>query len=89
MCCSFFLIKLLAFRPSTQLLSCKICKISNIYLEEHLQTTASSNTNLPYFFDQKLPAQKYPTSPDIASQISAIYAAHRASIASESSAKLN
>ena len=71
------------------MLSCKICKISNNYFDEHLRTIASSNTNLPYFFDQKLPAQKYPTSPDIASQISALYAAHRAFIALESSTILN
>ena len=43
--------------------------------------------NLPNFLDNKLPVQENPTSPYIASHISALYAARRASVASESSSK--
>ena len=45
------------------------------------------NMNLPNFLDNKLPVQENPTSPYIASHISALYAARRASVASQSSSK--
>ena len=52
------------------------------------QLVFGRNTNLLNFLDNRLPLQENPTLPDIASHISALHAARRAFIASESSSKL-
>ena len=52
------------------------------------QLVFGRNMNLPNFLDSKLPEQKNPTSPDIASHISALHAVKRAFITSEYSNKI-